>query len=135
MRFVLDASVTICWAMRDEDHPVADAAFLNLATGSAAVPGIWWYEVRNLLVMSERRQRISQADSVQFLDNIAQFAIQVDHGLDSSLVMELARNLRLTVYDASYLALALRERLPLATLDSALRSAAKATSVPLVAQN
>lgn len=129
MRFVLDASVTISWAMRDEDHPMADLAFLKLRTGSAAVPGIWWYEVRNLLIVGERRERISQADSLRFMLDIAQLAIHVDHGIDSALVMELARNLRLTVYDAAYLALAMRERLPLATLDKALQTAAKATGV------
>lgn len=133
MRFVLDASVTITWAMRDEDHPLAELAMAELSTGSALVPGIWWYEVRNILVMGERRDRISASDSMLFLRELAQFAIEVDHGLESSAVMELARKLRLTVYDAAYLALALRERAPLATLDKALRAAAAAAGVAVLA--
>lgn len=132
MRFVLDASVAITWAIRDQAHPVADRAFLELGTGSATAPGIWWYEVRNILLANERRQRISQADSVQFLIDIEQFAIDIDNRLDGSHIVELARRLDLTVYDASYLAVALRERLPLATLDKALQRAAVSAGVALL---
>ena len=49
MRFVLDASVTISWAMLDESNPVADLAFSALRSGTAVAPAIWWYEVRNIL--------------------------------------------------------------------------------------
>jgi len=67
MAFVLDASVTITWAMRDESHPLADLAALHLETEPAVVPAIWWYEIRNMLVVNERRQRITVADSNDFL--------------------------------------------------------------------
>ena len=133
MRFVLDASVTISWAMRDEDHPIADLAMTELSRGSALVPGIWWYEVRNLLVVGERRHRISVPDSLQFLRELAQLPVQVDHQIESTSVMELARKLSLTVYDAAYLALAVRERAPLATLDKALHTAAAAAGVLVLA--
>jgi predicted nucleic acid-binding protein len=132
MRFVLDASVTITWAMRDEDHPLADLAFLALQSGSAIAPAIWWYEVRNILVLNERRNRISPEDSVRFLLDLTQLSIEVDFPHDSTGVIGLSRKHRLSVYDAAYLALAVRERLPLATLDKNLEVAAAAAGIPLL---
>jgi predicted nucleic acid-binding protein len=133
MAFVLDASVTITWAMRDEHHPLADLAAIRLQTESAVVPTIWWYEVQNMLVVNERRQRILPAASAQFLLGLNLLPIKMLPIAWDSNAPELARNYGLTVYDASYLELALRESLPLATLDKALRTAAEAAGVPLLA--
>jgi predicted nucleic acid-binding protein len=133
MRFVLDASVTITWAMRDENHPLADLALHELRSGSAIVPGIWWYEIRNILVLNERRGRIAPEDSAQFLRDLQQLSIEVDFPRDDTRVLNLTRKHGLTVYDAAYLALAVREHLPLATLDKVLASAAEAAGVPLLA--
>lgn len=135
MRFVLDASVTITWAMRDEDHPVADLAFAKLGTGSALVPAIWWYEVRNILVLNERRGRITPDDSAQFLSDLHVLSINVDFPQDDARIMEIARKYKLSVYDASYLVLAMRDRLPLATLDKNLAAAAEAAGVAPLTQN
>lgn len=132
MRFVLDASVTVNWAMRDESHPMADLAFAEIENGSAIVPGIWWYEVRNILLVNERRKRIVFSDSVQFLNHLEQYSIEIDHRPDSTMILELSRRLGLTVYDAAYLALAMRERIPLATLDKALQAAAVSAGIPLL---
>ncbi len=132
MRFVLDASVAISWAIRDESNAVADLAFSELRTGSAMVPGIWWYEVRNILVVNERRQRITPADSDRFLNELQQLDIAIDPQPDSRAVFDLSRRLGRTVYDSAYLALALRERLPLATLDRDLQAAAAAERVELL---
>ena|ERR1035437_10151005 len=133
MRFVLDASITITWAMRDEDHPLADLAFLEIKSGSAVVPGIWWYEIRNVLVLNERRKRITPDDSNQFLAALEQLSINVDAHRSGTQVIDLSRMYKLSVYDAAYLALAKNERLPLATLDKDLRNAALAAGVPLLA--
>jgi predicted nucleic acid-binding protein len=133
MRFVLDASVTITWAMRDEDHPLADLAFRELQSGSAIVPGIWWYEVRNILVLCERRDRIAAADSNRFVTSLEFLHIEVDFPGSAALVTDLSRKHKLSVYDAAYLALAMREHLPLATLDKDLANAASAEDVPLLA--
>jgi predicted nucleic acid-binding protein len=133
MAFVLDASVTVVWAMLDETHPVADLAFQRLDTEGALVPAIWWYEIRNILLVNERRQRISLADSTQFLDNLQDYPIEVQGILDHTTVAELARQYGLTIYDAAYLDLALRHHLPIATLDKALQAAAEAAGVPLLA--
>jgi predicted nucleic acid-binding protein len=133
MGLVFDASVTITWAMRDEDNPLADLAFVEVGSGSAIVPSIWWYEIRNILVMNERRNRISPADSAQFLVDLQQLSIKIDSSPEDTQVLQLSRKFRLTVYDAAYLALALRERLPLATLDKNLSAAAVACGVRLLA--
>jgi predicted nucleic acid-binding protein len=133
MKFVLDASVTITWAMRDEDHPLADLAFQQLGSGSALVPGIWWYEIRNILVLNERRKRIAPSDSVLFLSDLQQLSIEVEFLHDGASVIDVSRMYALSVYDAAYLALAMRERLPLATLDKNLAAAALAAGVPLLA--
>jgi predicted nucleic acid-binding protein len=131
MRYVLDASIAITWALRDEDHPLADLAFHYIQADSVVVPGIWWYEVWNILVINERRNRISQADSAKFLRNLTQFSIGLDlpKGVQ---VMDLCRKHKLSAYDAAYLAAAKSNRLPLATLDKALKSAALAEGIPLL---
>jgi predicted nucleic acid-binding protein len=132
MRFVLDASITINWAMRDESNPKADVAFSALVSGTAVAPAIWWSEVRNILVVNERRQRITPADSTQFLIDLQRLEIEVDNDPDSSAVLDLSRRLGRSVYDTAYLALALREHLPLATLDKSLADAAISVGIDLL---
>jgi predicted nucleic acid-binding protein len=132
MRFVLDASIAITWAMRDEDHLLADLAFLEIQSGSAIVPVIFWYELRNILVLNERRNRISPDDSTRFLLELEQLSIDMDSPRNGTQVMDLSRKYNLSVYDAAYLALAMRERVPLSTLDKDLRNAARAAGVPLL---
>jgi predicted nucleic acid-binding protein len=133
MAFVLDASITACWAFQDEDHAEADLAFLRMRSEEAVVPSLWWFEVRNILVVNERRQRIGEADTASFLSNLARLRVRVDRLPDESAVLRLARTHRLSVYDAAYLELAQREGLPLATLDAALRKAAAGERVALLA--
>jgi predicted nucleic acid-binding protein len=134
MRFVLDASVAITWAMRDEDHPIADLAFQKIQNDSSAVvPGFWWYEIRNVLLINERRNRITVDDSAQFLSDLAGFGIELRPPENSQSTIDIARQHRLSIYDAAYLALALQLKVPIATLDEALQSAAAAMDVPLLA--
>src|SRR5208283_1746841 len=115
MAFVLDASITACWAFQDEDHPDASLAFDQTGTGGAVVPCLWWFEVRNILVVNERRQRIAESDTATFLLNLSRLRIRVDRAPDECAVLRLARTHRLSVYDAAYLELAQRKGLPLAT--------------------
>jgi predicted nucleic acid-binding protein len=133
MAFVLDASITACWAFQDEDHADADLAFLRMRTEEAVVPSLWWFEVRNILVVNERRQRIGEADTTAFLYNLSRLRVRVDRVPDESAVLRLARTHRLSVNDAAYLELAQREGLPLATLDGGLRQAAAGERVALLA--
>ena len=133
MAFVLDASVTIVWAMKDEAHPLADLVLNQLDMEEALVPSIWWYEVRNILVINERRKRISESDASKFLRDLVDFPIRMTDISDHSDLLKPARQFGISVYDAAYLELAIRERIPLASLDKALRTAAQAASVPLLA--
>lgn len=135
MPFVLDASTTLSWAFSDESNPVAERVEALLTSGSetALVPDLWWYEVRNILLVGERRQRISPQQTASFLHQIGKLKVAASLRRDEGLLLDLARRHNLTVYDSAYLALALREHLPLATLDRALVRAAAAEGVALVA--
>ncbi len=132
MPFVLDASVAATWALSDESSPVAELADSRLDSDTALVPRIWWYEIRNLLVINERRLRITAADSDNFLQNLCGFPIEIDQGQDERTLFRLARQHRLSFYDAAYLELAHRHRIPIATLDRALQLAAVSAGISLL---
>jgi predicted nucleic acid-binding protein len=132
--FVLDASIAACWAFDDEDHPVAALALKRVRTDEARVPSLWWSEVRNTLIVSERRGRLTVSDTATFLRELARLRVTVDRSPEEADVLALARHRGLTVYDASYLELARRDGLPLATLDAALATAARAEQVPLLSE-
>ncbi len=132
MAFVLDASVAACWAFDDEDHPLAARALDRLRGEPALVPALWWFEVRNVLVVNERRGRLTEAITAAFLRAVARLDIAIDRTPDSAAVLALARAHRLSVYDAAYLELAQRAAAPLATLDAALARAARDEGVALI---
>jgi predicted nucleic acid-binding protein len=134
MAFVLDASITACWAFDDEDHPDASLAFERMRAEEGVVPGLWWFEVRNILIVNERRRRIRESDTASFLLNLSLLRLRVDQSPAENAVLRLARAHRLSVYDAAYLELAQREGLPLATLDADLRRASAAEGVALVSR-
>ena len=133
MAFVLDASVSAVWALAGESSAIADAAEDRLGAGTAIVPPLWWYEVRNLLIVSERRGKLTEADSAQYLKLLGSYPIHVDHAEEETGILQFARQYRLSFYDAAYLALAHRRSLALATLDKELREAAVRASIPLLA--
>lgn len=118
--------------MPDERHPLADAAYARIASDPAITPVLWRFELRNLLLVNERRGRLDSAKTARALRLLRALPITIDSAEDEDTLMELARQHRLTVYDAAYLELALRRGFPLATLDTALASAARAEAVPLV---
>jgi predicted nucleic acid-binding protein len=131
MPFVLDASISAAWALAGESSPFAESAENRLATDSAIVPYIWWYEVRNLLVVNERRGRITVDESAAFLRILSAYPIRIEPDAEAEDVFRIARRCRLSFYDAAYLALAVREQLPLATLDKNLQAAATTENVEL----
>lgn len=132
MPFVLDASIAACWVFDDEDHPVAALALERIRTDEAIAPSLWWFEVRNTLIVNERRGRLSEADTTIFLRELSRFGVTIDREPQEAAILTFARQHRLTVYDASYLELAQREAIPLASLDSDLRKAATALGVALI---
>jgi predicted nucleic acid-binding protein len=134
MAFVLDASITACWAFQDEDHPDAGRAFDLMRAEEAVVPCLWWFEVRNILVVNERRGRISESDTAAFLLNLSRLRVRLDRLPEADAVLRLARTHRLSIYDAAYLELAQREGIPLATLDADLHRAAAEAGVTLLSR-
>jgi predicted nucleic acid-binding protein len=133
MAFILDASVAMTWAFPDEADEAASAILIRLGTEAAYVPAIWWFEVRNVLLINERRQRIREADTMAFLASVSGINIEIDRSPDELGIVALCRRHRLSVYDAAYLELALRRNLPLATLDKRLAAAATLDGVPVIA--
>jgi predicted nucleic acid-binding protein len=131
MRFVLDAQVAVAWAFADEEHPVATAALTLISSDEGCVPSLWWFEVRNVLIVSERRGRLRETDTALFLRSLARLPIVVDRAPEEATVLTLAHH-SLTVYDASYLELAERRGMRLATLDVALAQAAQRENISLI---
>jgi predicted nucleic acid-binding protein len=131
-RFVLDASVALAWCFEDESSEAADAILDLLASAEAIVPATWPVEVGNALLAGERRKRITPAGIARSLGLLGELDVRVEEaGMHSSLgdLVALARSAKLSVYDAAYLFLAMREGVPLATLDRALGEAARKAGV------
>ena len=133
MRFVLDNSVVMRWLLNDgSDERLAYAAkvldLLTQDTGEALVPGVWSLEVANVLVKAQAKGLVSEARASAFVGLLADMTITVDASTATRALgdtLQLARRFKLSSYDAAYLELALREGLPLATLDADLQSAMK----------
>ncbi len=134
MSFIVDASVTMSWYLSGETSPAGRFAFERLDVAGAAAPILWWFEVRNALIVNERRGRLDPAATVAILAHLGGLPIRLDADQDGDVVVALARTHRLTVYDAAYLELALRVDAPLATLDRQLARAARAVPVPLLGE-
>ncbi len=135
MPFVLDASVAVAWCYHDETTPYAVGVLKKLDADAALVPSVWPLEVANAVCIGERRQRLRPADIMRFTELVCALPIMVDSALlprDLGPVLDLARTYQLSSYDASYIELAVREALPLATQDSRLQAAAAKVGVSLV---
>ena len=134
MSIVVDASVTMAWCYEDEAAAAADEALERLRTDDAIVPPLWQQEVANVLLVAERRARISEAQAERFVSLLAQLPIRVDVDVvDLGAVLGVGRRHGLSAYDAAYLLLAERHGVPLATLDEALATAAAAAGVEVLA--
>jgi predicted nucleic acid-binding protein len=136
LSLVLDTSMTMTWGFEDEVSGLAEAVLDRVLVDGAHVPSVWPLEVANALLIGERRGRLSRLQIDRFLQVLEGLRITVDSDAVPQLVFgrisTLAREQRLSVYDASYLDLALRRGLPLATLDGRLRAAAERLGVPVV---
>jgi predicted nucleic acid-binding protein len=132
LAFVLDASAAAGWLLGDSAERFVKALPDLIAAEDATVPAIWPYEMHNALLAAERRKRVSSADVDRLRRNLAALPISIDWDLVDDDAFHLARRHRLSFYDASYLELAMRLGLALATLDRALARGARAEGVPLV---
>lgn len=130
--FVLDGSIAVSWCFPDEETQDVQKLMDALHTHIAVVPSLWFLEVSNAMLVGERRERLTQAGTAEAMRLLGQLPLRVDERSGFSLmndVLALARQYSLTTYDAAYLELALRLHMPIATLDSSLRKAAKLAGV------
>ena len=135
MSIVLDSSATLAWVYSDEITEPIRHVFNQVSENGAWVPGLWKLEVANILEMGVRRRRHDAAFRNSTLADLALLPISVDAETDRQAwgaTLQLSERHRLTLYDAAYLELALRRRLPLASLDAELRRAAQAEGVVVV---
>lgn len=133
MAFVIDASVTMAWCFEDEATDAADEVLGRLVLEGVVVPAVWPLEVANVLVVAERRRRLSEAQATRFTKLLGELPIEVDlTRLRIGDVAALARKHGLSSHDASYLMLAEQRGLPLATLDERLAAAAAAAGVAVL---
>ncbi|HEU5017152.1 MAG TPA: type II toxin-antitoxin system VapC family toxin [Pseudolabrys sp.] len=135
MSVVIDSSVTLAWIYSDERSPPVERVFADVIQTEACVPAIWRLEVANGLQQGIRRRRIDKTYRDQAFADLLNLKIITDKDTDTfawSRTVEFADNFALTSYDASYLELAHRLRLPLATLDRDLRNAGAALGLELL---
>jgi predicted nucleic acid-binding protein len=131
--FVADASVAVAWVVESQSTDATDRLFVEVEAGAPVhVPVLWMFEVANALLMLMRRRRIDRQGYDQARLDLSNLRPLVDAegpklALDS--ICDLAEKHVLSVYDASYLELALRKTVPLASRDSALNKAAKRAGV------
>ena len=135
--FVLDASVTIRWVLRDgsaADRAYADQVLDAFGVASAWVPALWYTETIHVLRCAEDDGKFGESVLTGFLYRLGQLAIDVDTAAPSGIqlaVAAISREFKLSGYDAQYLELARRRSVPIATLDRDLRKAARKAGVPV----
>jgi predicted nucleic acid-binding protein len=132
--FIVDNSVVMSWYFKDETNKYADTVLDKLTGATAVVPSIWPLEVVNVLIVAERQKQLSESDSIRFLTLLSQLPIVVEYERPEMMkeLLALARAYNLSSYDASYLYLAMRKGLPIATLDNKLIEAARSIEVPIL---
>ena len=135
MSFVLDNSVALAWCFADEQTPAVMALLDRVAETGAMVPPLWPLEAPDGLLAAERRRRVSPEQRATLATSLRNLPVRLDgHTAEQAwdATTALAERFRLTLYDAAYLELAQRRRLPLASLDQDLRAAAAAASVEVL---
>ncbi|MBI4322393.1 MAG: type II toxin-antitoxin system VapC family toxin [Chloroflexi bacterium] len=133
MSFVVDTSVSMAWCFEDEANSFTEAVLDRLGEEEAVVPAIWTLEVANVLLVGERRGRLTQAQSVRFVQLLHALPIEVDSEASKGMsaeVLAIGRWYSLSAYDAAYLELAARLGVPLATQDTRLGQAAERMGIP-----
>lgn len=133
--FVVDTSVIISWCLKDEQDDYSDAVLEMVSKGEAVVPSLTPFEIANVLLVAERRERLNEADTnrcISLLDSLPILVDQEPSNLALGRILSIGRQHGLSAYDAAYLELAMREGLRLATRDKALREAARNCGVNVI---
>ena len=132
--FVVDNSVVLSWVFEDEHSKVSQSILNELFKNQAYVPSLWPFELANALYVAEKRGRIKEADSMTFIKNLKDLPICIENNNFDNItkdILALSRKHSITVYDASYVELALRKNLPLITFNKELIVAAKKIGLKL----
>jgi predicted nucleic acid-binding protein len=123
---VVDCAVILAWALEENGPDTSLAALERLATHGAVVPGLWPLEIGNALLTALRQKRLTP-QRFDILANIKELRVDVDRRTNDfalTRILSLARRHNLITYDATYLELAARSGLALATYDRELADAA-----------
>ena len=125
MTIIIDATVAIAWCLCDREGTAqADAVMERASSEMIIVPGLFWYEVRSVLVVAERKERIEANVAQCHMDRLRTLQFITDDDQDDGQTIVLARRHRLSGYDAAYLETAKRRGGKIATLDRKLAAAA-----------
>jgi predicted nucleic acid-binding protein len=133
--FIVDCSLAMTWLFKDEATPSTTKLLHRLETETALVSALWHLEVTNVIAVAERQNRITPAKTDEFIRELNKLDIEIDYDATTRAfdhLLPLCRKYHLSSYDATYLDLAHRRKLPLATLDEPLRKAAKKLGVKLL---
>ncbi|OJG00400.1 type II toxin-antitoxin system VapC family toxin [Pararhizobium antarcticum] len=131
MSFVIDASLAAAWLLPEEYSDAAETLIASISEPCPA-PSLFWFEIRNSLVMSERRGRVAAGGALLGMERVRRLPLD-DAGIGGDgLILLLASNHILSAYDAAYLALAMNRYMSLATLDRKLAGAARKEGVTVV---
>lgn len=129
---VLDSSVVTASILHEEEERERVGRTMEAtSTAGAWVPQLWHLEIRNSLLVAERRNRLSQDETTIALTALLTLPIRTDDSPDFAHILAIARRGRLSFYDAVYVELAVRLDAQLATLDSAMARAAEAEGVSI----
>ncbi|MEP7454133.1 type II toxin-antitoxin system VapC family toxin [Phyllobacterium sp. SB3] len=132
MSFVLDASIAAAWFLPDEQHDAADRLLADAGSTVGLVPALFWFETRNLFLVAERRGRLRQGEALLLMTQLRGLPLEDAGSGGDGLVLELAARYAMTAYDASYVALARTQGLPLATGDRKMATAARSEGITLI---
>lgn len=136
-RFVLDNSVAMRWILATpklNDQQYSENVLLSLVDNEAQVPNLWYLEASNVLFNAEKRGDLCASEVESFIARIEQLPIQVDSSTYQYAfngILALSKKFSLGSYDAAYLELAIREKLPIASLDKDLQKAARKSGVKI----
>lgn len=130
MPVVLDCSVAMSWYFEENSPELADAYLRIALSEGVVVPALWPFEILNAVLSAERRRKSTRVCSDKFLSLLGQLNAEIESppvGSSCSQIIDIAQTHQLTAYDAAYLELAIRRKLPLLSCDAALLRAAERT--------
>jgi predicted nucleic acid-binding protein len=130
--FVADNSVTIAWFIASQANATTDALLDRASAEAVHVPFIWRAEFASALLTLAHNRRLPPSRVPAILEEIDRLELVEDTSPPSvRLLVDISRRYALSAFDASYLELALRLKLPLAARDAPLRKAAERAGIQL----